>query len=51
MKYDALIASIAIHREATLVTLDTFLLGLKNMPIEIRAPASFQSAQTEMSLG
>lgn len=51
VKYDALIASIAIHREATLVTLDTFLLGLKNMPIQIRAPASFLSAQTEIPLG
>lgn len=51
VKYDALIASIAIHREATLVTLDTFLLGLKGMPIQIRTPASFLSAQTEMPLG
>jgi predicted nucleic acid-binding protein len=51
VKYDAMIASIAIHREATLVTLDTFLLDLKNMSIAIRTPASFLSAQTEMPLG
>lgn len=51
VKYDAMIAAIAIHREATLVTLDKFLLGLKGMPIEIRAPASFLSKQTEMPLG
>ena len=51
VKYDAMIASIAIHREATLVTLDAFLLGLKDMPIQIRTPSSFLSAQTEMPLG
>ncbi len=51
VKYDAMIAAIAIHREATLVTLDAFLLGLKDMPIQIRTPASFLSAQTEMPLG
>jgi len=50
VKYDAMIAAIAIHREATLVTLDTFLLGLKGLPIEIRTPASFLSRQTEMPL-
>lgn len=51
VKYDAMIAAIAIHREATLVTLDTFLLGLKGVPIEIRSPASFLSTQTELPLG
>ena len=51
VKYDAMIAAIAIHREATLVTLDTFLLGLKGMPVEIRSPASFLSTQTELPLG
>jgi len=51
VKYDAMIASIAIHCEATLVSLDTFLLGLKGLPIEIRAPASFLSNQLEIPLG
>lgn len=51
VKYDAMIASIAIHREATLVTLDTFLLGLEDLPIQIRKPSWFLSAQTEMPLG
>ncbi|MFN0248750.1 MAG: type II toxin-antitoxin system VapC family toxin [Kofleriaceae bacterium] len=51
VKYDALIAAIAIHRDATLVTLDKFLLELKDLPIKIRTPASFLSAQTEMPLG
>jgi predicted nucleic acid-binding protein len=51
VKYDAMIAAIAIHREATLVTLDAFLLGLKGLPIQIRAPSSFLSSQTEMPLG
>jgi hypothetical protein len=46
-----MIASIAIHREATLVTLDGFLLGLKDMPIQIRSPSSFLSSQTELPLG
>jgi predicted nucleic acid-binding protein len=51
IKYDAMIASIAIHREATLVTLDGFLLGLKSMPIEIRTPSSFLNTQTELPFG
>lgn len=51
VKYDAMIAAIAIHREATLITLDTFLLGLKEMPIEIKSPAFFLSTQTELLLG
>ena len=50
VKYDAMIAAIAIHCDATLVTLDTFLLGLKGLPIEIRAPSSFLSNQMEMPM-
>lgn len=51
VKYDAMIASIAIHREATLITLDKFLLALTGLPIEIQPPTFYLSRQPELPLG
>ncbi len=49
IKYDLLIAATAIEREATLITLDTFLLNL-GKPLEARSPLYYLAAQMELPL-
>jgi predicted nucleic acid-binding protein len=50
LKYDALIAATAIAHDATLITLDDWLLNLTGLPIAIRKPEHFTKRQLALSL-
>lgn len=49
VKYDALIVATAIAYEATLVTLDGWPKRLTNLPIHVRHPDEFRTAQESFS--